>query len=169
LESLKKPPSARGFLLISYSMEEAYFEAKSLWEKLRGKFQIESKAIPGSPITEWEKMQRIPGTRSKVGLLLQRIHREELPVLKKEALEIQNELAKKDATLTLQPGYLNPAQVVLASGNEDTHKIYLYQGVYAEVLYEFRGGDLSASPTAPEFFQKQETTFIFRSLHEDQS
>jgi len=42
--------------------------------------------------------------------------------------------------LNLDPGYLTLAKLVLASTKDHAHRIYLGEGIYAEVTLAFRGG-----------------------------
>jgi hypothetical protein len=41
--------------------------------------------------------------------------------------------------LNLDPGYITPAKLVLASTKDHAHRIYLRDGIYAEVTLSFRG------------------------------
>ena len=40
--------------------------------------------------------------------------------------------------LNLDPGYITPAKLVLASTKDHAHRIYLHDGIYAEVTLSFR-------------------------------
>lgn len=40
--------------------------------------------------------------------------------------------------LNLDPGYLTPAKLVLASTKDFAHRIYLSQGIYAEITLQYR-------------------------------
>ncbi len=51
--------------------------------------------------------------------------------------------------VNLDPGYISPAKLVLASCKDRAHRIYLGQGIYAEITLRFRGGR----------FQPVETTY----------
>lgn len=42
--------------------------------------------------------------------------------------------------LNLDPGYLTPAKLVLASTKDHSHRIYLSQGIYAEVTLHYQAG-----------------------------
>jgi hypothetical protein len=42
--------------------------------------------------------------------------------------------------LNLDPGYITPAKLVLASTKDHAHRIYLAGGIYAEVTLSFRAG-----------------------------
>ncbi|MFO0789468.1 MAG: DUF4416 family protein [Pirellulales bacterium] len=41
--------------------------------------------------------------------------------------------------LNLDPGYITPAKLVLASTKDHAHRIYLAEGIYAEVTLAYRG------------------------------
>jgi hypothetical protein len=41
--------------------------------------------------------------------------------------------------LNLDPGYITPAKLVLASTKDHAHRMYLAEGIYAEVTLAFRG------------------------------
>ena len=42
--------------------------------------------------------------------------------------------------LNLDPGYITPAKLVLASTKDHAHRIYLREGIYAEVTLSYRAG-----------------------------
>ncbi len=42
--------------------------------------------------------------------------------------------------LNLDPGYLTPAKLVLASTKDFAHRIYLSRGIYAEITLQYRHG-----------------------------
>lgn len=42
--------------------------------------------------------------------------------------------------LNLDPGYLTPAKLVLASTKDHSHRIYLCRGIYAEVTLHYQSG-----------------------------
>ena len=54
--------------------------------------------------------------------------------------------------LNLDPGYLTLAKLVLASTKDHAHRIYLTDGIYAELTLKFRGGNWqSCSWTYPDY------------------
>jgi hypothetical protein len=54
--------------------------------------------------------------------------------------------------LNLDPGYLTAAKLVLASTKDHAHRIYLGDGIYAEVTLSFRGGRWQAQEwTYPDY------------------
>jgi hypothetical protein len=54
--------------------------------------------------------------------------------------------------INLDPGYLAPSKVVLATTKDFAHRIYLSKGIYAEVALVYRGKSFVALPyTYPDF------------------
>jgi len=54
--------------------------------------------------------------------------------------------------VNLDPGYVNDSKLILASAKDYSHRIYLSQGIYAEVTLIFRQGAWRALPwTYPDY------------------
>ena len=67
----------------------------------------------------------------------------ELARIKRRTNEWEAEFAAlgrhpKPRPVNLDPGYITPAKLVLASTKDHAHRIYLAQGIYAEVTLAFR-------------------------------
>jgi hypothetical protein len=72
----------------------------------------------------------------------------------------------KDKSLRLIPGYITSHNVVISSIYDDFHRIYIFNGVYAEIVYKFESLDLKYISTAPEFFAMNDVRYFFRALRE---
>jgi hypothetical protein len=53
--------------------------------------------------------------------------------------------------VNLDPGYLAPSKLILASMKDFSHRIYLRDGVYAEVTLQYRNGWQSLPWTFPDY------------------
>ncbi len=63
--------------------------------------------------------------------------------------------------INLDPGYIAPARVVLASTKDFAHRIYLGKGIYGEVTLIVRDGKFDSLPwTYPDFREDQTRTFL---------
>ncbi len=168
METLKKPIGSCLFAVVSYSDEATYREAKLNLEKSLSKIMFESNFMP-----KWihntleEKLQRKTGLYCQILAFFQRIQRDSFPEIKKITVELDKLLQKKDNTLSIYPGYLTSHNVILASATDDLHKIYLFNGVYAEIIFRLESGAWKVEKTAPEFFKTKEALFFFASLHEN--
>lgn len=60
--------------------------------------------------------------------------------------------------VNLDPGYVEPSKLVLASTKNFSHRIYLQQGIYAEITMTYSGGQFHKLPwTYPDY---QEPAFL---------
>ena len=90
-----------------------------------------------------------------------------------EIKEKTNELEQRWATATasgllrpinLDPGYLTPSKVVLATTKDFAHRVYLKKGIYAEVTLIYRGRSFEPlSHTYPDF-RTQEYIELFNRV-----
>ncbi len=48
--------------------------------------------------------------------------------------------------INLDPGYITPAKLVLASTKDYSHRVYLGRGIYAEVTLQYEGGSWRSFP-----------------------
>ena len=54
--------------------------------------------------------------------------------------------------INIDPGYVSHSKLVLATTKDHAHRIYLAQGIYAEVTLHFRGGTFQPWPwTYPDY------------------
>ena len=68
-----------------------------------------------------------------------------LPAIKRQTNEWEAEYAAlsrhaEPRPLNLDPGYITPAKLVLASTKDHAHRIYLGDGIFAEVTLSYRAG-----------------------------
>jgi len=65
--------------------------------------------------------------------------------------------------VNIDPGYLVRERFVLATGKNFTHRIYLDQGIYADITLVFQKGDFHALPwTYPDYIQPEMLAFLHR-------
>lgn len=65
--------------------------------------------------------------------------------------------------VNLDPGYLEPAKLVLASTKNFYHRIFLRDGIYAEVTLHYRAGKWQTFPwTFPDFVKETYHGFFLR-------
>ena len=63
--------------------------------------------------------------------------------------------------LNLDPGYLTPAKLVLASTKDFAHRLYLADGIYAEITLSFRHGGWQACQwTFPDYRRAEYQAFF---------
>ncbi|MBF0327834.1 MAG: DUF4416 family protein [Nitrospirae bacterium] len=57
--------------------------------------------------------------------------------------------------INIDPGYIHPAKIVLASTKDYSHRIYLKDGIYAEVTLHFRNGKFEPHVNTYREFQDE--------------
>lgn len=88
--------------------------------------------------------------------------------------ELANRFAGPSRPVNLDPGYVEPGKLVLASAKNFAHRIFLADGIYAEVTLRYRHGRWESWPwTFPDYasgrydaFLEAVRTELKRQLHE---
>lgn len=81
----------------------------------------------------------------------------DLPSVKVWANDLEDQIARQQGgrvprPVNLDPGYLNDSKLVLASTKDHAHRIYLDQGIYAEMTLSFHHGRWHPMPwTYPDY------------------
>ena len=94
-----------------------------------------------------------------------------LPTVKCATNDWEEEIAKSEAyederPLNLDPGYVSLAKLVLASTKDHAHRIYLAQGIYAEITLAYRGGDWQKHPWTFPDYQRSDYQEFFDQCRE---
>jgi hypothetical protein len=87
----------------------------------------------------------------------------ELADIKVVTNSIEQRLARGTGkrTINLDPGYVTPAKLVLATTKDFSHRIYLRDGIYAEVTLNFRKSGLTFFDwTYPDFKSGRYNDFL---------
>lgn len=79
------------------------------------------------------------------------------------AAELGETIANVPRALNLDPGYLTGAKLVLASTKNHAHRIYLSDGIYAEITLQYRSGRWQPCPwTYPDYRRVEYLAFFQR-------
>ena len=63
--------------------------------------------------------------------------------------------------INIDPGYINESRLILASTKDFSHRIYLRDGIYAEVTLNYRGGRYESFPwTFPDYKSSEYHKFL---------
>ena len=89
----------------------------------------------------------------------------ELPAIKRQTneLELRWTTAGK-RKVNLDPGYVSLAKLVLATTKNHGHRIYVGQGIYAEVTLGFRGGHFQSWPWSYPDYASAEYCTLFEEI-----
>ena len=93
---------------------------------------------------------------------------DEIAPLKVQTNDIENAIASsKKYPVTrpanIDPGYINESRLILASTKDFSHRIYLRDGVYAEVTLNYRRGGYESFPwTFPDYQSRDYQDFFLQ-------
>lgn len=81
--------------------------------------------------------------------------------LKTNEFEQQHLFSGEKRRLNLDPGYITEAKLVLLSAKDYSHRIYINDGIYAEVQLVYHGNSFSPQPWSyPDYSDAQNIAFI---------
>jgi hypothetical protein len=98
------------------------------------------------------------------------IEADQLSEIKTETNELESQLARLLQTVkrpvNLDPGYIEPAKVILASTKNFYHRISIGKGIFAEVTMHFKNNTYQFFPwTYPDYKSKEYQEFFLKIRH----
>ncbi len=132
---------------------------KSFWPQLQneledklGKIDYLSPEIPFTQTTYYNAEMGFPIFRRLLGFENLRTM-QHLPQIKLWTNTIENHFTVNgNRTFNLDPGYLTLERLVLATGKNFTHRVYLEQGIWADLTLIFHKGNWTNLPwTFPDY------------------
>jgi hypothetical protein len=155
---IKEPLPVKLIASMIYQNGEILLRAKDKLTERLGNIDYESRAIPFDFTTYYEE---------EMGKNLKRqfisfeplIQMEELPQIKIFTNQLEKDLLLLDRekrTINIDPGYLAPEKLVLATTKNFAHRPYLGNRIYAELTYLFRSGSFQTLEwTYPDYKSSQ--------------
>ena len=136
--------------------EQLFDEIKKRLEEFFGPTDADS------PVWKWEhtnyyEKEMGKGLKRKFIFFSNLINPEILPDIKIKTTELEIEYTVTGKRrINLDPGYIHPAKVVLSTRKDYSHRIYLRDGVYAEVTLCYLDHSFRPFPhTYPDFKSKE--------------
>ena len=163
----KKPPPGKLIVSIIYSSVDALADSVSALEKKFGKVMYETLEV---------HCEQAPDYTEEMGEKLHRrffsfekeVPRDSLAVVKATCFKIEAQFADlidgfHFRTVNLDPGILTPTTLVMASHREESHKVYIKDGVYAEIaMIHAHGGFCRLPWTQSDFCDEETIAFLER-------
>ncbi len=148
--AIKIPPPAKLVcgVLFNPAVEWAFVEDALAADF--GEIDLHSPTWPFD-FTDYYDHETGPGVQRTFVAFERLVAMDALPDIKRRTNEIEAELARRldvpaPRPVNLDPGYVDAAKLVLATTKDQAHRIYLRDGLYAEVTLTFRGGRFEAWP-----------------------
>ncbi len=135
----KKPSPANLICAITYSegfnVEEALFALKECY----GDIELKSLEYSFSSYTDYYEDEMGPNLTKFFISFRDLIQKEEIAKIKLETNEIEEEFSEAGKRrVNIDPGYVAEAQLVLPTTKGYAHRIYLRDGIFAEVTLIYR-------------------------------
>jgi len=145
----------------AFDIKEVY---KLLEQKFNNKIDIYSPVIDFSFTTYYNKEMGDELKRQWISFETP-ILPDNLADIKIETNNIEDSYAKnKNRIVNIDPGYITPANVILASTKDFSHRIYLSKGIFAEVTTIYRKEGFTKLPwTYPDYLCSTATDFILQA------
>lgn len=154
---IRFPKPVKLFIGLLSPETELFEVVRKEMEKEYGPVDHESPVFPWGQSRYYEK-EMGPGLKRKFLFFEAGIPPDRLPSVKRRTQDLELSLAdRKSPTairrrINIDPGYLDPAKVVLASTKNFSHRIYLGEGIYGEVTLFFKDRSYRDFPyTFPDF------------------
>ena len=157
---IQKPLKVKLFAGLIAGSENKIAEAEKLLVKNFGAIDFESPVIPFTFTDYYSKEMGANLLRKWVGFEKQ-ASPEELSKTKVKTNTLEERVSKRGPReVNIDPGYITLSKVVLASTKDFSHRIYLSQGIYAEITLLFKQKEFVSLPwTYPDY--KSETALKF--------
>lgn len=136
----KNPLPVKLFLAAMYNNER---DLKKALQKFSEKFGPTERTFGPLPVSAYtDYYQKEMGMNiEKVYLTYSRlITRQELASIKTFTNNLEQSLSNNKRTINLDPGYITRDKLILATTKDYYHRIYLAQGIFAEVTLHYRQG-----------------------------
>ena len=150
------PPSVKLFCGVLSAAGVPWGDVRAALEAAFGPADSESEAFPFS-FTEYYREETGPSITRRFLAFRDLADPAALAAMKIRTNALEEEFAARlqpgvPRPINLDPGYLEQAKVVLASTKNFAHRIYLRDGIWAEVTLHFQGGAWQEHPwTFPDF------------------
>ena len=157
----KTPPHARLIFSVIYRDDEDFENTVRAIHGRIGRIEYAGGPFPFDRSDYYEREMGAPLFRRFL-LAADDVPREDLVQAKLSAESIESEFsADGKRNVNIDPGLLTDENVVLATGKNYSHRIYLRDGVYADLTLVFEKGEYRPLPwTYPDFASPEIRTFL---------
>jgi hypothetical protein len=130
-----------------------------------GPVESESPVYPWTHTTYYEK-EMGPDLKRQFLFFKQPVPPDALSEIKRFTNELEQQWVRTTSDgnrrrINLDPGYLAPSKIVLATTKDYSHRIYLRDGIYAEVTLMYKGKSFHALPHTYPDFRSEEYIALF--------
>ncbi len=144
-----------------FNIEDAYNKLESVFDN---EIDIKSE-ITDFSFTDYYNPEMGNGLKRQWASFKTLLDPEKLAAIKVETNNIESAYANnKNRIINIDPGYITPANVILASTKDFSHRIYLSKGIYAEVTTIYKKEGFVKLPwTYPDYLCPQAVDFMLKA------
>lgn len=163
---IQKPPKGRLVVSIIYNSLDGLADSLKLLEKHFGRVQCETMELAFTSDKYTEEMGN--GLQRRFYSFERLVERDRLPEIKSACHKVEQQLGDlvhdyAFRTVNIDPGILTPDNLVMASHREYNHRVYLRDGVFAELALVYSRGRFVRLPwTVVDFCQGEAIEFFLR-------
>jgi hypothetical protein len=164
------PPPAKYFFAIMLADRTRQGEVEALIQERLGPIDLRSPFFPFSEFSPYYAREMGPEIWKYFAAVQEEIPMDRLREVKLFAEELEIEFAAMEQgpgakrIVNLDPGYVTGWSVVLSTVKNRAHRVYLGQGIFAEVTLLYQKGGYSRLPwTYPDYDTKLARDFFFET------
>lgn len=152
-----------GFIFNSH---DHFIVAKDILEKKFGKIDFESQVLPFVH-TDYYKKEFGEDLKRKFVSFRQLVTAESLPKIKIFTNRIEHKLSKENKRqVNIDPGYIDLSKLILVTTKDYKHRIYLNNGIFAEVTIFYKNGTFIAWDWTYPDYKTDEYITIFNRIRQ---
>jgi hypothetical protein len=162
--TIAKPSPVKLIIGLIFQKEDCFLEAKRILEKKFGKTDFQSQTLA---FTHTDYYQEEFGKNLKRTFLsfLRLIPPEQLAEIKTFTNKIERKLFQTGRRqVNIDPGYLNLSKLILATTKDFSHRIYLKDGIFAEVTLSYKDATYTAGNLTYPDYRTDEYKQIFNHI-----
>ncbi len=163
---IKPPEKAKLFFAVMYTDEKIYKLALRDLNKEFGEVDEESKPFEFN-MTQYYEKEMGSGLLKRFVIAKELIDKERLAEIKIKTNSIEERYAGKNRsrTINIDPGYITHSKLVLATTKNYSHRIYLRDGIFAEVTFNFKKNSIEFNPWTYPDYKLPAATKFFLEVH----
>lgn len=166
LGKVRPPEKAVLFMAILLKEQELFEDMNSLLQKEFGEILFKT-TLQDWNWTDYYKEEMGEGLKRAFIFFKNIIDPSELSEIKLKTNKIEERFSvNSNRRVNLDPGYITPSKVVLASTKNYCHRIYIGKGIYAEISLYYKGNSFKPHIFTYRDYTAPETISIFNAVRE---
>ena len=161
---IKLPEPVKLFIAEFSSTPEIFPQVEEILREIWGEIDYHSPLF-NFDYTDYYEKEMGRGIKKKFISFENLISPQDLKDIKLQTNQVEEKFkVEGKRKVNLDPGYLSLSKVILASTKDYYHRIYLGEGIYAEVTLHYRGGTFNSFPWTYPDYRSDEYQRVFQEI-----